>query len=400
MKNRSPLSRKFRIWRKTLRVGAYALHDHILKPKARTAQDTPWAPEAITVEWLNDTVAKQIPGCEITGFTLGSGSAGTSVRRQIGLHYREPVPAGAPASMFMKISPTLLTRMANSGSGAAVSEGSFYRLLRPELKIEAPIGYYSSLHRPSCRSVHLLADLVATKGAMFCNWQTTIDRPKAESIVDLLAEVHGHYYGDPRLEGMSGWMRSFPQWVRSGFINSGFDVQHRQAFADGADLMPAKLRDSGQATWDAVVASLAMHDSAPKTLIHSDVHLGNWYQTADGRMGLCDWQCISRGHWARDLSYAIATTLTIEDRRRWEHELIARYADALSVKTGQTFGFDAVFAAYRAQLPAALLMWTTTLCPPPIMPDMQPLPMSREMVRRLAYALADNDGLVAVGVRK
>ncbi len=391
MKKRSPMARRVRVWRKKLRVGLYALHDNVLKPLARSARDTPWAPQAVTVDWLNDTVAKRFPGSEILGLELGSGSAGTSVRRQISLRYREPVPAGAPSSMFMKTSPTLLTRMANSGSGAAVSEGNFYRLLRPELNIEAPSGYYSSFDKASCRSIHMLEDLVATKGATFCNWKTDISFGQAEDIIDLLAELHGHYYGDPRLDAMAGWMRTFPQWVWSGFINSGFDVQHRQAFIVGEDVIPAKLRSGGQATWDAVVAGLAMHDASPKTLIHSDVHLGNWYMTGDGRMGLCDWQCISRGHWARDLSYALATTLTVDNRRLWERGLIARYADALSAKTGTNFSFDDAFSAYRAQLPAALLMWTTTLCPPPIMPDMQPLPMSREMVRRLTHAIADND---------
>jgi hypothetical protein len=395
MKKRSPIALRVRVLRKKMRVGAYALYDQVVKPKARSAKDTPWSPDAITVDWLNDTVAKSCPGAAITGFKLGSGSSGTSVRRQISLTYREPVPEGAPPSMFMKTSPTLLTRMANSGSGVSVAEGNFYRLLRPELNIEAPIGYYSSFDKASCRSIHLLEDLVATKGARFCNWKTIIDRQKIEYIVDLLAEFHGHYYGDPRLEAMSGWMRTFPQWVRSGFINSGFDVQHRRAFVEGADLMPAKLRNAGQASWDAVIASLDMHDQSPKTLIHSDVHLGNWYVTAAGHMGLCDWQCISRGHWARDLAYAIATTLSVENRQNWERDMVARYAEKLSMKTGKAFSFEEAFSAYRRQLPAALLMWTTTLCPPPIMPDMQPLEMSREMVKRLAYAIADNDAVVA-----
>ena len=230
MKKRSPLALRARVLRKKLRVGAYALHDRLLNPQARTAQDTPWSPDGITTEWLNATVAPQFPGSEILSFQLGGGSSGTSVRRQMSLRYREPADPAAPTSLFMKTSPTLLTRMANSGSGVSVAEGNFYRLLRPSMTIEAPIGYHSSFDRASCRSIHLLEDLVATKNARFCNWKTAIDRDQADNIVDLLAEFHGHYLGDPGLEAMSGWLRSFPQWVWSGFVNSGFDVQHRQAF--------------------------------------------------------------------------------------------------------------------------------------------------------------------------
>ncbi len=57
--------------RKRLRVGMYALHDRILKPRARSAKDTPWAPEAITVEWLNDTVARPSRRGTSTGCSEG-----------------------------------------------------------------------------------------------------------------------------------------------------------------------------------------------------------------------------------------------------------------------------------------------------------------------------------------
>lgn len=56
--------------------------------------------------------------------------------------------------------------------------------------------------------------------------------------------------------------------------------------------------------------ALAVHDSEPQGLIHSDVHIGNWYRTGAGKMGLCDWQCLARGHWSRDFAYAVTAALT------------------------------------------------------------------------------------------
>lgn len=364
-----------------------------MQPKARTATDVPWGPDAVTRDWLNATVAPRFGNARITGCSLGSGSSGTSVRRQVTLDWTPDAPTDAPLSLFMKTCPSFVTRMANSAGGVAVAEGNFYRLLRPALSIEAPQGYFSAFDPVSCRSIHLLEDLVATKQATFCNWRTTIDRTQAESAVDLLAATHGRFYGDAMLEAMSPWLRTTTQWIVNGFVRSGFDEQHRQAFVVGADLMPADVRDAGQRSFDAVVASLSMHDNGPRTLVHSDVHLGNWYMTGDGLMGLCDWQCISRGHWARDLAYAVSTMLTVEDRRAWERDLVARYAAGLSQATGQAFSTDAVFDAYRRQIPAALLMWTTTLVPAPTMPDMQPLEMSRAMVTRLTHAMSDLESL-------
>jgi hypothetical protein len=379
--------------RKIYRVRRHVLYDRIVRPEARLATDVPWAPEAITTEWLNATVAPAFPGAAVVSSDLGPGSSGTSVRRQLSLKWSDGAPPEAPRSLFMKTCPSFVTRMANSAGGVAVAEGNFYRLLRPKLDIEAPLGYFSAFDPVSCRSIHLLEDLVATKQASFCNWKTAIDRPKAESVVDLLAKTHGRFYGDPELEAMSGWMRTTTQWIVNGFVRSGFDKNHREAFVVGADLMPADMRDAGQRSFDAVLASLEMHDKLPRTLVHSDVHLGNWYTTGDGRMGLCDWQCISRGHWARDLAYAVATVLTVEDRRAWERELVRRYADALSEAAGQRFDEETVFDAYRRQMPAALLMWTTTLVPAPTMPDMQPLEMSKAMMTRLTHAVSDLQSL-------
>lgn len=379
--------------RKIFRVGRHVLYDRIVRPKARKAQDVPWHPEAITTCWLNATVATRYLDARVESFSLGAGSSGTSVRRQISLNWHRGAPADAPRSMFMKTCPNFFTRMANSAGGVAVAEGNFYRLLRPELNLEAPIGYFSAFDRKSCRSIHLLEDLVLSKKAKFCNWQTEISRDHAEQIVDLLAELHGHFYNKLALEQMSSWLRTFPQWVNNGFIRTGFDKQHLEAFKVGADLMPPKLRDKGQESFDAVVKALAMHDASPRTLIHSDVHMGNWYMTGAGQMGLCDWQCISRGHWARDLSYALATCLTVENRRLWQDGLLRRYAEALSVRSGQAFSYQTVHDAYCRQLPCALLMWTTTLVPSPTMPDMQPLPMSQAMVHRLTHAMNDADSL-------
>lgn len=387
------LKNRMRWARKIYRVRRHVLFDSILKPEARLATDVPWGPEAITTQWLNATVAPAFPGAQIVDSGLGTGSSGTSVRRQISLNWSDGAPPEAPRSLFMKTCPSFLTRMANSAGGVAVAEGNFYRLLRPELDVEAPLGYFSVFDPVSCRSIHLLEDLVDTKQAQFCNWKTVIDRQKAESVVDLLAKTHGRFYGDPALETMSGWMRTTTQWIVNGFIRSGFDKNHREAFEVGADLMPADVRDAGQRSFDAVIASLPMHDNGPRTLVHSDVHLGNWYITGQGAMGLCDWQCISRGHWARDLAYAVSTVLTVEDRRAWERELIRRYAAGLSEASGQTFDETEVFDAYRRQVPAALLMWTTTLVPAPTMPDMQPIEMSRAMVTRLTHAMSDLESL-------
>jgi hypothetical protein len=113
-------------------------------------------------------------------------------------------------------------------------------------------------------------------------------------------------------------------------------------------------------------------------------------------MGLCDWQCASRGHWSRDFAYAVSAALTPEDRRSWERDLLSRYLQRLAEHTGQRLDFDQSFNWYRQQLLHALAMWTITLCHSPLLPSMQSEPMTLTMMERMAIAIDDLDALDSV----
>jgi aminoglycoside phosphotransferase (APT) family kinase protein len=147
------------------------------------------------------------------------------------------------------------------------------------------------------------------------------------------------------------------------------------------------------AVWPAAIRALAVHDNEPQGLIHSDVHIGNWYRTGAGKMGLCDWQCLARGHWSRDFSYAVTAALTPDDRRKWERDLLQRYLDRFARLTGTLPDFDTSFLRYRQQMVHALLMWTITLCHSPLLPDMQSEETTLAMIERISTAMADLDAL-------
>ena len=127
----------------------------------------------------------------------------------------------------------------------------------------------------------------------------------------------------------------------------------------------------------------------PETFTHGDVHLKNWYRTLNGAMGLGDWQCSGRGHWARDIAYAVATALPVEQRRAQERDLLRFYLNALATAGGPQITIDAAWKSYRAQMLSALAWWTMTVTPSTQMPDMQPLDTTRAFLSRLAVAVDD-----------
>ena len=110
-------------------------------------------------------------------------------------------------------------------------------------------------------------------------------------------------------------------------------------------------------------------------------------------MGLCDWQCLARGHWSRDFAYAMTAALTPDDRHNWEKDLLQRYLDQFAELTGARSDFNLSFLHYRQQMVHALLMWTITLCHSPLLPNMQPEETTLAMIGRISTAMADLDSL-------
>jgi len=377
-----------------LKIGGRVAYERLARPKARQFDDVPCTPYAVTPEWLTAVLCGKVPGAVVTHVEVKPASAGTHERHQLKVSYNEEGRrAGLPVSIFTKSLPSIVTRMIGGFNGTARVEGSFFTQIRPQLEIEAPLCYHSAYDRRTFAAIHLLEDLVATKSATFCNHKTYVTRAMADDMIDLLAALHGRFYGDPTLAERYRWLASYPRWFTIGAAKMGTEYYTRKAFDAAAHVIPAAVMARRDDVWPATMRALGLHDSEPQGLIHSDVHIGNWYRTGAGQMGLCDWQCLSRGHWSRDFAYAVTASLTPDDRRNWERELLARYIDRFAEKTGVKPDFDLSFLRYRQQIVHALAMWTITLCHSPLLPNMQPETTTLTMIERMTTAMADLDAL-------
>jgi hypothetical protein len=377
-----------------LKIGGRVAYERLARPKARRFDDVPCTPYAVTPEWLTAVLCGKVPGAVVTQLEVKAASAGTHERHRLKVSYNEEGRrAGLPVSIFTKSLPSIVTRMIGGFNGTARVEGSFFTQIRPQLEIEAPLCYHSAYDRRTFAAIHLLEDLVATKSATFCNHKTYVTRAMADDMIDLLASLHGRFYDDPTLAERYRWLASYPRWFTIGAAKMGTEYYTRKAFDAAAHVIPAEVMARRDDVWPATIRALALHDSEPQGLIHSDVHIGNWYRTGAGQMGLCDWQCLSRGHWTRDFAYAVTASLTPDNRRSWERELLARYIERFSETTGITPDFDLSFLRYRQQIVHALAMWTITLCHSPLLPNMQPEDTTLTMIERMTTAMADLDAL-------
>jgi len=341
---------------------------------------------------LTAVLCGKSPGAIVTHVEVKPASSGTHERHQLIVSYNEEGRRAAlPVSIFTKSLPSIVTRMIGGFNGTARVEGNFYTQLRPSLEIEAPLCYHSAYDRRTFAAIHLLEDMVAAKSATFCSHKTYVSRAMADDMIDLLASLHSRFYGDPALAERYRWLASYPRWFTIGAEKMSTEYYTRKAFDAAAHVIPAKVLARCDEVWPATIRALAVHESEPQGLIHSDVHIGNWYRTSAGQMGLCDWQCLSRGHWSRDFAYAVTASLTPDDRRNWERDLLARYIERFAERTGVKPDFDLSFLHYRQQILHALAMWTITLCHSPLLPSMQPEDATLTMIERITTAMADLD---------
>jgi len=377
-----------------LKIGGRVAFERLMRPKARRLEDVPCSPDAITPEWLTAVLCRNVPDAVVTGVDVKPASAGTHERHQLIISYNDAGRhAGLPASIFTKSLPSVVTRMIGGFNGTARVEGRFYMQLRPQLDIEAPIGYHAASDRQTFASILLLENMVATKSATFCDYRTYVYRETAEDMIDLLASLHARFHGNSELAARYPWVASYPRWFTIGSEKMSLEHYTRKAFDAAAHVISESVLAQRDAVWPAAMRALAVHDSEPQGLIHSDVHIGNWYRTGAGKMGLCDWQCLARGHWSRDFAYAVTAALTPEDRRRWEKDLLLRYLERFAALTGARPDFDLSFLRYRQQMVHALLMWTITLCHSPLLPNMQSEATTLAMIERISTAMADQDSL-------
>lgn len=381
-----------------MRVGARLLCDRLTNPKATARDQVPTSVDAITPAWWTAVLCAEAPGAEVVSATAVSGSKGTHHRHRFALTYNEAGRnAGLPTAVFTKSLPTLVTRMIGGFNGTARAEGRFYTQIRPSLMIEAPLGYHAGFDRQTLAGINVIEDIVATKEATFCDYTTIVTRPMAEEMIDLLAELHGATYQDPRLDQEWRWVASFADWFRIGAQKMQTEFYSQRSLDRAAHLVPGKILARRADVWPATLASTAIHDQGPRSILHSDVHIGNWYRTGRPapRMGLCDWQCLTKGHWSRDVAYMLAAALTPQDRAAWERDLLVRYLERLGARAGVTLAFDEAFDHYRRQMLHALWMWTITLCHSPFLPAMQTEATSLAMIERISAAMADLDSLDA-----
>jgi hypothetical protein len=288
-----------------------------------------------TVDDIDATSLTKVMGTAVTSVNVVGSDAGTSTRARLAL-----TGDGVPESVFVKVAAkTAATRLMGELGRLGHTEVRFYSQLAPEL-IGVPKCYGAAFDSWTGRYLLVLEDLPAS-----CEFPDTLhplSTDQASLIVELLASLHATFWnrlGDGR--GPLGWLYTLSGDVAS-LLNGSLMNASIKRLTDRTTI-PV---DRGRFIADNHRAVAALIDTPPHTVMHGDAHPGNMY-FRDGKAGLLDWQFVRRGHPSRELAYTLITSLTPEDRRAAQRDLLDDYRRALAAAGGPDLDRDDLWLRYR-----------------------------------------------------
>jgi len=337
----------------------------------------PRAVEAIDAELLS-----KIMGGTVRSVSVLGSDAGTSSRARLAL-----TGDGVPDTVFVKIAAqTAATRLMGELGRLGDTEVRFYSQLAPELS-GVPKAYGTAFDSWTGRYLLVLEDLPADS----CEFPDTLHPlsvDQARLIVELLAVLHATFWNrlpqDAR--GPLGWLYTPSGDVTSLLTGSLMNTSIKRL--SERTTIPV---ENGRFIADNYRAVATVIDTPPHTVMHGDAHPGNVY-FRDRKAGLLDWQAVRRGHPSRELAYTLITSLTSEDRRIAERDLLDDYRRALAAAGGPDLDRDDLWLRFRQ---GALYAYTATLITAG-MGGMQVGDIAMEGLARSVTALDDLETVAAL----
>jgi hypothetical protein len=334
-----------------------------------------------SVDDIDAAVLSDIMGGTVSSVSVLGSDAGTSSRARLALS-----GDGVPESVFVKLAAsTAATRLIGELGRLGHTEVRFYTQLAPELT-GVPKPYGTAFDAWTGRYLLILEDLPAS--CVFPDTLHPLSIDQASLIVELLAALHATFWNRLPRDGRGplGWL-----YTPSGDVTSLLTGPLMKTSMKRLAERTAIPVQNGSFIADNYRAVAALIDSPPHTVMHGDAHPGNVY-FRDGKAGLLDWQAVRRGHPSRELANTLITSLTPEDRRAAQRDLLDEYRRALAAAGGPDLDRDDLWLRFRQ---GALYAYVAALITAG-MGGMQVEAIAMEGLRRGVAALDDLETVAAL----
>ncbi|KAF5254904.1 hypothetical protein FANTH_400 [Fusarium anthophilum] len=256
------------------------------------------------------------------------------------------VPMAAPAIFASKAdsTPTFESLCPSSTPFTDVKQSSFYYYLATKDKILRPPVLYAGTDTLTGQGIVIMTDLKA-QGYTFSDPLETWPIERARMSVEQLATLHASTWG---VIGEAIPSVSETVSIRNAIVGLLAPDEWVKRFApDARPPVPEFIEDWERMT--ATFKALWESESKMKCLVHRDAHVGNTFASPKGEPGFLDWQVIHAASSLHDVAYFIGGSLSIQDRRDHEKDLLQSYLSALKLTGGPELEMKDVWEENRRQ---------------------------------------------------
>lgn len=320
----------------------------------------PLTADELTTNWLNQALATQLGGASIVSFDkeiigVGEGFLGQLARVTLSLDVDNP---DMPTSIVAKFASTKKeTREFAKEQNYYGREIGFYHDIGHEVGIPIPDCYYAE-HLPETNHfVILLEDLAPAVASDQVQGTGVADSQK---VIETFALLHAKWWNSERLSGYE-WaqplMTSMP--ISEGLEMLNYSI--KQAEETGRfDRYPEMKKLIYMLP---PLFKMEPPPPYPYTLNHGDLRSDNIFfpGSSGGEFAVIDWQLAGMGQPMTDISRWLTQSITIEQRRATEKDLLKLYHDRLLEHGITGYSYRQMMQDYQLNLVVLLLMFSMTM---------------------------------------
>ena len=316
--------------------------------------------DELTTEWLQEAMSPHLGNAVLSGLDasiIGVGEGFMGQLARVSLSY-EGDSADAPDSLIAKFAATRQdTRDMAADQNLYQREIGFYRDIGETAGVPIAVCYYHQYVPDTNHFVLLLEDLAPGEPS---DQVIGTDRETSREVIEQFAKLHARWWNSEELENYD-WAK----WIMKEMsMDDGlalFNKSRKEIEETGKfDAYPEMKRLLH------LLPPMFKFDPAPPfpfTLTHGDLRSDNIIKpsTEGGRFAILDWQLAGIGDPVNDIVRWLVQSISIEDRRETEQELLKLYHDQLLEYGVTGFSYNKFITAYKTNLIVVYLMFSMSM---------------------------------------
>jgi thiamine kinase-like enzyme len=320
----------------------------------------PLTADELGTPWLQEAMAPHLGDAILSDFCatiIGVGEGFMGQLARVTLEYTESA-VDAPKTLIAKFASTKPeTREMARDQNLYTREIGFYRDIGQNVGVPIPICYYSIHLKDSNHFVMLLEDLAPGESS---DQVLGTSKETSRQVIEHFAKLHAKWWNSDEL-AQYDWAK----WILNEMtMDQGLELINqsiKQAEETGKfDAYPEMKRLMH------LLPPLMKFEPAPPypfSLTHGDLRSDNIIQPTDegGHFAVIDWQLAGKGDPVNDIARWLVQSISIEDRRETEQELLKLYHDKLIEHGVKGYSYRTFINNYKTNIIIVLVMFSMSM---------------------------------------